>query len=129
MSDASPGLLASLRGLATTSVALIRTRLELLRVEAQEEVGRVTGLLLWTAVAVLCGVLGLAFLGVFLTVLLWDGHRLLALGIFTALFLVAAAIATMVAVRLLRQGSQLFSASLAELRRDEAALRKEEAAP
>lgn len=128
MSDASPGLLASLRGLATTSVALIRTRLELLKVEAQEEAGRWLGLLLWAGVAVLAGMLGIAFLGVFITVLLWDSHRLLALGIFTALFLVTAAIAATVALRLLRQGSRLFSASLAELRRDEAALRNEDAA-
>ncbi|WP_126443725.1 phage holin family protein [Sulfuricystis multivorans] len=128
MSDASPGLLASLRGLATTSVALVRTRLELLKVEAQEEVGRISGLLLWGATAVLCGVLGVAFLGVFLTVLLWDSHRVLALGIFTALFLVAAAIAGSVTLRLLRQGSRLFAASLAELERDETALRNEDAA-
>ncbi|NWG30686.1 MAG: phage holin family protein [Rhodocyclaceae bacterium] len=127
MSDASPGLLASLRGLATTGVALIRTRLELLKVEAQEEAGRWIGLLLWAVVAVIAGVLGLAFLGVFLTVLLWDSHRVLALGIFTALFLVTAGVAGAVALRLLRQGSRLFAASLAELRRDEAALRNEDA--
>lgn len=129
MPDASPGLIASLRGFATTSIAVIRTRLELLKVEAQEEIGRITGLLLWAAVAVLCGVLGVAFLGVFLTVLLWDSHRVLALGIFTALFLFAAAIAAAVALRLLRQGSHLFAASLAELRRDEAALHKEDIEP
>jgi uncharacterized membrane protein YqjE len=127
VSDASPGLLASLRGLATTGVALIRTRLELLKVEAQEEAGRWIGLLLWAVVAVIAGVLGLAFLGVFLTVLLWDSHRVLALGIFTALFLVTAGVAGAVALRLLRQGSRLFAASLAELRRDEAALRNEDA--
>lgn len=128
MSDASPGLLASLRGFAATSVALLRTRLELLKVEAQEEIGRVFGLLLWGIVAVLCGVLGIAFLGVFLTVLLWDSHRALALGIFTTLFLVAASISGIVTLRLLRQGSRLFAASLTELRRDEAALRDEDAA-
>ncbi len=129
MPDASPGLLASLRGLATTGVAMIRTRLELLKVEAQEEVGRITGLLLWGGLAILSGVLGLAFLGVFLTVLLWESHRVLALGIFTALFLFAALIASWVALRLLKQGSRLFAASLAELQRDEAALRNEDGAP
>lgn len=128
MPDASPGLLASLRGLATTGVAMIRTRLELLKVEAQEEVGRITGLLLWGGLAILSGVLGLAFLGVFLTVLLWESHRVLALGIFTALFLFAALIASWVALRLLKQGSRLFAASLAELQRDEAALRNEDGA-
>jgi uncharacterized membrane protein YqjE len=127
VSDALPGLFASLRGFAATSVVLVRTRLELFRVEAREEAGRVAGLVLWGVAAVLLGVSGLVFLAVFLTVLLWDSHRLLALGVFAALFLVSAAAATFVALQRVRQGSRLFVASLAELRRDEAALgRKDE---
>jgi uncharacterized membrane protein YqjE len=123
VSNASPGLFASLRGFAATSVALLRTRLELLKVEAQEEVGRVRGMLLWSIVAALCGVAGAVFLAIFMTVLLWDSHRLLVLGIASALFLAAAALAFAMALRLSRQGSQLFAASLAELRQDEAALK------
>jgi len=126
VSSASPGLFASLRGFAATSVAVVRTRLELLKVEAREEVGRVTGLIFWGMAAVLLGVCGLAFLAIFITVLLWDTQRLLALGIFAALFVTAAAFATFVTLRLARQGSQLFAASLAELRHDEAALKPEE---
>jgi uncharacterized membrane protein YqjE len=118
----SPGLLASLRGFATTSVALLRTRIELLKVEAQEEIARIAGLLAWAVASVLLGVFGLGFLAIFLTVLWWDSHRLLALGIFAALFLAAAGIAITIALKLARQGSQLFAASLAELRQDEATL-------
>jgi uncharacterized membrane protein YqjE len=129
VSNASPGLLASLRGFAATSVALLRTRLELLKVEAQEEVGRVRGMLLWGIVAALCGVAGAVFLAVFLTVLLWDSHRLLVLGIASALFLAAAALAIATALRLSRQGSQLFAASLAELHQDEAALKPRDTQP
>jgi uncharacterized membrane protein YqjE len=117
------GLFASLRGFAATSVALLRTRLELLTVEAREEAGRLSGLLLWGMAAVLLGSMGLSFLAVFLTVLLWESHRLLALGIFSALFLGAAGVAAGIAVQLARRGSQLFAASLAELRQDESALR------
>jgi uncharacterized membrane protein YqjE len=123
------GLLASLRGFATTSVALLRTRLDLLKTEAREEAGRIAGLLLWGIAGVLLGVAGLVFLAVFLTVLLWDSHRLLALGVFSALFLAAAGMAVATALRLARQGSQLFAASLAELRRDEEALRGGETRP
>jgi uncharacterized membrane protein YqjE len=123
------GLFASLRGFAATSAALLRTRLDLFKLEAREEVGRVSGLLLWGVAAVLLGVAGLVFLAVFLTVLFWDSHRLLALGIFAALFLGAAGLAVATALRLLRQGSQLFAASLAELRRDEDALRAGENRP
>jgi uncharacterized membrane protein YqjE len=121
--SSSPGLFASLRGFTATSVALLRTRLELLKVEAQEETGRITGLLFWGVAAVLLGTAGVVFLSVFLTVLLWDSHRLLALGIFAALFLSAASVAIFTVLRLARQGSQLFAASLAELRHDEAALK------
>lgn len=118
----SPGLLASLRGFAATSVALLRTRLELLKVEAEEEVARIAGLLAWSIASVLLGVFGFGFLAVFLTVLWWDSHRLLALGIFAALFLAAAGVAITIVMKLARQGSQLFAASLAELRQDETAL-------
>lgn len=117
------GLFASLRGFAATSVALLRTRLELLTIEAREEAGRLSGLLLWGMAAVLLGSAGVSFLAVFLTVLLWESHRLLALGIFSALFLGAAAVAAGIALQLARRGSQLFSASLAELRQDETTLR------
>lgn len=123
------GLFSSLRGFATTGVALARTRLELLRVEAREEVGRLAGLVFWGVAAVLLGVAGLVFLAVFITVLLWDSQRLLALGIFSALFLVAAAVAGFTAMRLARHPSQLFAASLAELRHDEAALKSGDCRP
>lgn len=126
MSDASPGLFASLRGFAATGVGLLRTRLELLKVEAQEEAGRVQGVLLWSFVAALCGVAGAVFLAMFLTVLLWDSHRLLVLGIASTLFLAAAGVAVFTALRLARQGSRLFAASLAELRHDEAVLKPQE---
>lgn len=129
MNSQPAGLFASLRGFAATSVALLRTRLDLLKIEAREEIGRVSGLLLWGFAAVLLGVAGVVFLAVFLTVLLWDSHRLLALGIFAALFLAAAGMATGIALRLARQGSQLFAASLAELRRDENALRADDSRP
>ena len=123
MTDASPGLLVSLRGFAATGVALLRTRVGLLKVEAFEEVGRIRGMLLWGIAAVLLGVAGAVFLALFLTVLFWDSHRLLALGIFATLFIAAATVAVATALRLARQGSQLFAASLAELHQDEAALR------
>lgn len=129
MADASPGLLASLRGFAATGIATLRTRLELLKVEAREEVGRIAGLVLWGVAAVLLGVAGMVFLAVFITVLLWESHRLLALGIFSALFLAATAVAIAATLRLARRGSQLFAASLAELRHDEAALKAGDTQP
>jgi uncharacterized membrane protein YqjE len=127
MTGTPAGLLASLRGLATTAVDLLRNRLELFKLEAHEEAGRLTGLLVWGVAAVLLAVVGATFSAVFLTVLLWDSQRLLALGIFSALFLSAAGLAIFMALRLVRQGSQLFAGSLAELRQDVEALRPDQA--
>ncbi|MBA3033836.1 MAG: phage holin family protein [Gammaproteobacteria bacterium] len=132
MSGAPEGLLASLRGFATTAVCLLRTRLELLRLEAHEEVRRISGLYLWGFGAVLCAVIGVVFFAIFVTVLFWDSYRLLVLGIFSVLFLSAAGVAVFMALRLSRQGSRMFAASLAELQRDEAALtppRQQDVAP
>ncbi|MCX8017598.1 MAG: phage holin family protein [Rhodocyclaceae bacterium] len=116
------GLYASLRGFVATAVAIVRTRLELVKLEVQEEVGRILALFAWAIAAVLLGLAGVVFLAVFLTVLVWESHRLLALGLFAALFFGAAGLAFAAARRLVRQGSQLFAASLAELKRDAAGL-------
>ena len=67
------------------------------------------GLCALAAAAFLC--LGLAFLAVFLTVLLWDEHRLLALGVFTALFLGGGAGLAWLALARARDGRGWFAAT------------------
>ena len=116
-------LSASLKGLAGTVLTLLQVRLELLGVEAQEEVVRVVGLLLWGVAAALLLSLGLGFLAVFITVALWETHRLLALGVFGTLFLTLGGIATWMAYQRVRRESTLFASSLAELRQDREQLR------
>ena len=81
------GLFASARGLLGTGVSLLHNRLELLGVELAEERARLLSLLAYGGAAFLCIAAGLIFLAIFLTVLLWENNRLLALGIFSALFL------------------------------------------
>lgn len=117
------GLLASLRGLAATSVGLLRTRIELFTLELHEETARLLGVLLWGFAAVLLAIVGTAFVAAFLTVLFWDGYRLLVLGLFALLFVGGAGVALVMVVRLARRASGLFAASLAELRRDETELK------
>lgn len=116
------GLFASARGLLGTGVALLHNRLQLLGVELAEERARLLSMVAYGGAAFLCLSAGLVFLSIFLTVLLWDGNRLLALGVFSALFLGAGIATLMLTVNLARTGSKLFSASLAELRRDRDAL-------
>lgn len=128
MTNSPVGLLASLRGFAATAVGLLRTRLELFKLELHEEAGRLIGLLLWGIAGVLLAIVGLVFVAVFLTVLFWDGHRLLALGLFACLFGGGAVFAVGRAGQLVSRGSGLFAGSLAELRRDEDALRAKDGA-
>jgi uncharacterized membrane protein YqjE len=115
---APPRLSSSLRGLASTVLELLHVRLELFSVEAQEELLRVGALMLYGAVAVTFLSLGLTFLALFITVALWESHRLLALGIFTALFLVTGGVAAWLARVRVQSGTRLFSASIEELRQD-----------
>lgn len=116
------GLFASLKGLFGTSLALAQNRLQLLGVELAEERLRLLSLLTYGAIALICLSAGLVFLAVFLTVLLWDSHRLLALGVFSAIFLGAGIATLLMAMNFARAGSTLFKASLAELARDREAL-------
>ena len=119
-----PRLADSLHGIVEAGLQTAQTRLELLAVELQEEKLRLTGLALNTVVAGLLLGFGLVFLMVFLTVLFWEEHRLLALGISTAVCIGGGLIAASNAARAFRSGTKLFSASLAELARDRAALRE-----
>ncbi len=121
-----PRLAESLRGILDAGLHAVQTRLELLGAELQEEKLRLAALLLNTVLAAVLLGFGLVFLVIFLTVLLWDDYRLLALGLATAILLGGGLFTAANAARELRRGSSLFSASLAELRRDRAALQREE---
>jgi len=91
-------------------------------VELEEEKFRVLSLLAYGAAALLLLSAGLVFLAIFFTVLYWDDHRLLALGLFAAVFLTAGGIALYVAWRNGATHGRLFAASIAELTKDREAL-------
>jgi uncharacterized membrane protein YqjE len=118
-----PRFSSSVKGLAATVLELLQVRLELLSVEAQEEVLRIGALLVYGAMAVTLLGLGLCFLAMLLTVALWDSHRLLPLAVFAVLFLALGAVAAYQARQRVLSQSRLFSASVDELQRDLEALR------
>jgi uncharacterized membrane protein YqjE len=122
--SASPGggLAVSLLRLAGTLVAILQTRLELLATEFEEEKLRLGGVLLYGAAAFFFVGFGVVLLAAFLTVLFWESHRELVLGIGSAVFLTIGIIAAVAMLRQARAGSKLFSASLSELTRDRHAL-------
>lgn len=120
------GMLRSLRGLVSTGIALVETRLELFATELKEEKVRVVSLLIYALSALILLSVGTVFLAVLFTALLWESNRLLALGVFATLFLAGGALAFVMAARLVRQQRRLFAATLAELRGDRAALGRDE---
>ena len=122
----APGSLGSrLRSSIAGALGILQTRLELLATEFQEEKLRLGSLLGYAAAAFFFLGFGAVMLALFLTVLLWDSHRLLALGIFTALFLAIGILAALAAARIGRQGSRPFAASIAELAQDREMIRPE----
>ena len=116
------GLLDSLRSLLAHGFELLHTRAALFAAELEEEKTRLLSLLVYGAAAFLLLAAGIVFLAVFLTVLFWDDHRLLTLGLFTAVFLTSGIAAAYLAFFLVRKRSRLFAASLAELAQDRAEL-------
>ncbi len=123
MALSSDSTSARVRGLFADVIELAQVRFELLTIEARLEISRLTWLAALGALAVVFVSFGLIFLSIFLTVLLWDTHRLVALGIFTTLFLGGGLVLALLAWQRARQGAQMFAATRDELRRDQERLR------
>ena len=118
-------LLRSLVRLGGTLLATAQTRVELLTTEISEDVERGVRILLWGAVALLAGIMGLLLAGVSLIVYFWDTHRMGAAMAVTFAFLAVAAVATWVARDKLHEKPRLLDATRTELRRDVVSLRDE----
>jgi uncharacterized membrane protein YqjE len=120
---AEPSTATRVRGLFADLMELAQVRLELFTVEARQELSRLTWMAVMAALAVVFVSFGLIFLAIFITVLLWDTQRLLALGIFTTVFLGGGLVLALLAWQRARQGAQMFAATRDELRRDQQRLR------
>ncbi len=83
------GLLSSLRRLAATCLEMVHTRLEILASELEEERARLGSMLMTCALAFFFFFMAAILFTFLIVVLLWDSHRVPALGIMGALFLAA----------------------------------------
>lgn len=112
------GIVQSLRNLAATLVALLRTRAELLATELEEERIRLLQLLFWAAGALFFLGVGILLLTILLVAVFWDSYRITAIVALAAIFL-AAGIGMVIAVRnRMYARTKLFAASLGELAKD-----------
>ena len=118
MQEPGSGLMGSARRLAASLLSVVSIRLELLANELQEERLRLTQMFIFLLVALFCFGMALLLFTIFIVVLFWDTHRLAVLGGLSMAFLALGALAWLSLRNKVRQGSPLFSISLAELNKD-----------
>lgn len=110
-------LFAALKGIAATLLASGKTRLELLGNEIEEEKLRAVQLLLLAQGMVYCFGVGVILLVALISVLFWD-NRLVVLGTFALLFLLAGGFFLARFKSATQRPDRVFAASLAELQED-----------
>jgi uncharacterized membrane protein YqjE len=97
---------------------MVHTRLELVFTEFQEAVEGLVGLVLWWLIALVAAGMGLLFGGLALIFVFWDTHRVLVAVLIMCVLLLAAAIASRVAMARARVQRGLFTTTLTELAKD-----------
>lgn len=112
------GVLDSLRSLAATLIAVVQTRLELVATDIEEERAWIARMAILAALAGFCLALAINLIVLFLVVLFWDANRLLAIGVLAGVFAAFAAGLALAARSTAARRPRLFSATLAELRKD-----------
>jgi uncharacterized membrane protein YqjE len=122
---AREGLFVALRNLLATSLAIGKTRAELLVTEVEEEKLRL--MLLWAkAIAAAFFIAVGLVMGVILVAVLFEEQRVAVFSVATAFFLGGGFVFIASLRRQMAQPSKLFRASLAELEEDMALLRRRE---
>lgn len=114
---------SGVRGWLAALLELAEVRLELFTVEARIELQRLILLGVYGIAGALFVAFGLIFLAMLITVALWESHALLALAVFTAVFLGGGLALVFLARGKLREVVQMFSVTREELRRDQQRLR------
>ena len=119
-----PGLIGSVARLGRTALALLRTRLEILATEIEEERIRFSQLALAVATIAFCIQMAVLLFVVLMVVLLWESHRLLTVGVFSAGFLLAGIGLALWLRHRLKTRPRMFASTLGELGKDEDRLKQ-----
>ena len=115
------GLVADVRGVAADAVRIVRTRLELLSIEFQEEKERIVRQVLVASAALFLAVFGMMLALAWLVLALPEEYRQGALGVLCLLFLAGAGGCYYWLTQ--KRPSGPFSSTISTLVRDEAALK------
>ena len=108
----------SLRGLLATALEALKTRLDLVVVEAEIYLLRTLQTLLWALAALACGVLAFLFIVVAIIAALWDTHRMAGVLGGAGLFAVLTAVFAALSMRAMRVRPLILEKSLQQLEHD-----------
>jgi uncharacterized membrane protein YqjE len=112
------GLLGSLKSITALAVAMAHNRLNLLSTDLEIAREQTVSVLMMVLVALFCLCFGALLLALFVVVIFWDTHRLIALGSMTGLFMLIGVICLWRVIKALKAMPATFEASLAELAKD-----------
>ena len=120
---AREGLFSALKNTVATLVAIVKTRVELLVTELEEEKFRLMSLWAKAIGAAFLLALGVVMLVCCIALAFWE-QRVIVFGIFAALFVGGGLVLASSLKRQASQPSKMFKASLSELEADMAQLRR-----
>ena len=121
--DREPGFFDSLKAVITDFAALLHTRLELASTEFEEELERLKQMLLLAGIALFCFSVGVILSTIFVVVVFWDTHRLIALGGLAAFYLIAGLVVALVMRGKAAALPKFLSATISEFIKDRERLR------
>lgn len=114
------------RGWLANILELAEVRLELLTIEARIGLQSLILVCVFGVLGAVLAAFGIIFLALLITVWLWSTHALLALAVFTVLFLGGGVVLMLLARGKLRGLVEMFGVTREELRRDQQRLRGDE---
>ncbi len=117
------GFLNPLKRLVEPLVSFLKTRLELLATEIEEERERLKQIILLAVIALFCACFGLILLTLLVVVAFWDSYRLYVLGGFVILYFGLGLIAGLVMRRKVVTRPRFLSATLSVLAKDRESLK------
>lgn len=112
----------SVRSYLSSWIAIIKTRVEIISVEIEEQREWLEHLLLLAVGAAFCVSMGMVLLTLFVVVLFWESHPLVVLGAFAVLYLGGGLALWLTLRQKMKSKPRIFSATAAELGKDYAAL-------
>lgn len=116
------GVIDSIRSFLASWVAVLKTRVDIISVELEEQREWLERLILMALAALFCISLGIILLTLFIVVLFWETARLWVLGGFAVLYLGGGAVLWMLLRQKMKAKPRLFSATSSELAKDYSAL-------